>query len=194
MGSVKTPSGVGTVAGRIRLIRQRLNPHGQNPISWEEFAAFAGRPVGTVKKWESRSMISADSAEDLAQRLAAAGLAALPAWIRRGSGTTPGWATSLLRMPQDEGSASSASPGEGVGSVTLRVLASPSPASTEIVARIEHAVGRAVERVLARDELHKTRAGRSLLRRALRLFARELNEAAQMDVHELLDVIGDLED
>ena len=55
------------------------------------------------------------------------------------------------------------------------------------------AVGQAVERVLARDELHRTRAGRRVLSNSLLRLAADLNAQAQMDVHELLDVVGELE-
>lgn len=98
------------------------------------------------------------------------------------------------RMPQDKRSPYGGTRGRGLVSAPLRVTEVPPPTSLELMQRIERAVGKAVERILARDELHKTRAGRSLLRRALRQLARDLNADAQMDVHELLDVIGELDE
>ena len=92
MGSVKTPKGVGTVASRIRTIRRALNPHGDKEMPWPAFAAFAGAPLGTAKKWEQRSQISPDSAEQLAEKLAAAGLSCTARWIRKGTPPAPEWA------------------------------------------------------------------------------------------------------
>jgi len=54
-------------------------------------------------------------------------------------------------------------------------------------------VRQAVSAILARDELEYTRLGRRVLRRALLAFARELNREAQIDVHELLDVVEELD-
>src|SRR5579859_8088502 len=108
MGSVKTPSGVGTVATRIRLIRQRLNPNGAGPLGWPEFATFVGRPLGTVKKWEARSMIDADLADELADRLSRAGLSCSGDWIRKGTKPAPQWADT-----EPHGGASKRSAGKG---------------------------------------------------------------------------------
>lgn len=91
MGSVKTPKGTETVAERIRLIRRRLNPHGDGELPWPDFARFAGVPLGTAKKWESRDGISHDSAVQLAGRLADVGLACTPEWVRLGSPPIPAW-------------------------------------------------------------------------------------------------------
>jgi hypothetical protein len=92
MGSVKTPKGAESVADRIRLIRRRLNPHGDSELPWPDFAAFVGAPLGTVKKWESRDGISHDSAVMLAARLATAGLTCTAEWIRLGTKPVPEWA------------------------------------------------------------------------------------------------------
>lgn len=88
-GSVKTPEGTTTVASRIRRLRSLANPLGQRPLRWPEFAQFAGVPLGTAKKWESRGQISHDLAVQLAKRLQEAGFACTAEWIRLGEGPPP---------------------------------------------------------------------------------------------------------
>jgi hypothetical protein len=167
MGSVKTPKGVGTVASRIRAIRRALNPHGGKEMDWPAFATFAGVPLGTAKKWESRSQISADSAEQLAERLMGADLPCAPAWIRKGAPPAPAWLVETRLIPASEVA------GQGVRSGAVRSV-EEQQALWRGFRVLAGRIARTIQQTIAGNELGYSQTSRAWLADSLEVFARDL--------------------
>jgi len=183
MGAVKPPSGGGTPAKRIAMIRHVLAPNVEDGLSWPDFERFSGVPLGTVKKWgDGTRRISEAHARELARRLTDAGHLTSWEWIRHGTPPEPPWVGERHTKPAPR-SVRDGAP-SGASALATGSSAPPDPLTgDQIATSVAARLAPLIEQLAAKGEL--------VVARWLLSVAAEASDQGVADVKRIIDLARD---